>query len=350
MSQAQKPLRSKAVVTLLILGLVAFIAYFTFFINPTQVAAILSKTNLALYACAFIAYSLYVLFSSLVWRGLLKNLSVKITARIALLYTWVGLFFEATVPQLGWSAEISKTYLLSKDSKIDAGKISASVVGQKIFVMTQTIVALAVGLTWVLVSYTLVPPLVIFLIALVLALSILALAVVYYVSIKPSATKTLLNLAVRIALFFRKSWNPQNFKLKAEEMLGGFHAGFVQLKANPKGLIQPIIFSVVGFIFEVSVVFFTFMALGYTVPISVVLIVFTLTGTLQTVGVSFFGFPEVIMSASFTALLGPSLAPLSFSVTLLTRIVNLWFRLIVSYAAFQWAGLAILRKSKSNAA
>jgi uncharacterized protein (TIRG00374 family) len=348
MSQTQKPLRSKAIAVLLILGLAAFIAYFYFFINPSQVIAILSKTNLALYAFAFIAYSLYVLFSSLVWHRLLLNLSVKITERKALLYTWVGLFFEATVPQLGWSAEISKTYLLSKDAKVDAGKISASVVGQKIFVMTQTIVALAVGLTSVLVSYKSLPPLVIFLIALVLALSILALAIVYYVSIKPSATKTLLNFAVRVVMFFRKSWNPQNFRLKAEEMLGGFHTGFSQLKANPKGLIQPIIFSVVGFIFEVSVVFFTFIALGYTVPINVVLIVFTLTGTLQTVGVTFFGFPEVIMSASFTALLGPSAAPLSFSVTLLTRIVNLWFRLIVSYIAFQWAGVAILRKNKLN--
>jgi uncharacterized protein (TIRG00374 family) len=349
MNQTKKPLRSKAIVILLILGLAAFVVYFYFFINPAQVIAILSQTNLSYYAAAFVAYSLYVFFSSLVWHRLLNNLSVKISARKALLFTWVGLFFEATVPQLGWSGEISKTYLLAKDSKIDAGKVSASVVGQKIFVMTQTIVALAVGLTLVLISYKL-PPLVVFLIAFVLALSILALAVVYYVSIRPTATKTLLNWAVRIALFFRKSWNPQNFKLKAGELLGRFHVGFGQLRANPKGLIQPIVFSIVSFIFEISVVFFTFIALGYAVPISVVLIVFTLTGTLQTVGVTFFGFPEVIMSASFTALLGPSASSLSFSVTLLTRIVNLWFRLAVSYAALQWAGVAILRKSKSNAA
>jgi uncharacterized protein (TIRG00374 family) len=343
MDTEKKPLRLNAIVILLILGLVAFVAYFYFFINPAQVMAILSQTNFAYYAGAFVAYSLYVFFSALVWYRLLNSVSVKITKRKALLYTWVGLFFEATVPQLGWSGEVSKTYLLAKDSNLDLGKISASVVGQKIFTMTTAIVALSVGLASVLIGYTLLP-IVTFLIALVLALSILVLIVVYYVSIKPSATKTLLNWAIRLALFFQKRWNPQNFRLKADELLGKFHLGIEQLRANPRGLIQPIIYSIVGFVFEVSVIFLTFIALGYSVPLDKVLIVFTLTGTLQTVGVTFFGFPEVIMSVSFSALGIP--VDLSFSVTLLTRVVNLWFRLIVSYLALQWAGVGIIRKNK----
>jgi uncharacterized protein (TIRG00374 family) len=345
MNQAKKPFRPNAIVVLLILGLIAFIVYFYFFINPTQVIAILSQTNPLVYAGAFVAYSLYVFLSAVVWQRLLNSVSVKIGTRKALLYTWVGLFFEATVPQLGWSGEVSKTYLLAKDSNIDAGKIGASVVGQKIFVMTMTIVALALGLSSVLIGYSL-PLLVTFLIALVLALSILALALVYYVSIKPTATKTLLNWAIRAALFFRKRWNPQNFRLKAEELLGKFHVGIEQLRANPKALVQPIIYSVVGFVFEVSVIFLTFIALGNPVPVDKVLIVFTLTGTLQTVGITIFGFPEIIMSISFSAL--GILPALSISVTLLTRVVNLWFRLIVSYLALQWAGVEIIRKQKQN--
>lgn len=345
MNQPKKPLRSNVIVIILVLGLVAFIAYFYFFINPAQVIEILSQTNPLYYAGAFVAYALYVLFSALVWQRLLNHVAVKVSAKKALLYTWVGLFFEATVPQLGWSGEVSKTYLLSKDTKVQAGGIGASVVGQKIFVMTTTIVALAIGLTSVLVSYKL-PSEVTFLIATVLALSIVTLGVVYYVSLKPSATKALLNLAVRIVRFFRKSWNAQIFRQNAEEQLGRFHSGMAQLRANPKGLIQPILYSAFGFVFEVSVVFLTFIALGYPVPVDKVLIVFTLTGTLQTVGVTFFGFPEIIMSASFTALLIPE--ALAFSVTLLTRVVNLWFRLIVSYAALQWAGVSILRKRKAT--
>jgi uncharacterized protein (TIRG00374 family) len=348
MNQAKKPLRSKAIVILLILGLAAFIVYFYFFINPAQVVEILSQTNLAVYAGAFVAYCLYVFFSSLVWHRLLNSVSIKIRARKALLYTWVGLFFEATVPQLGWSGEISKTYLLSQDSEADAAKIGASVVGQKIFVMTMTVAALAAGLISILVSYTL-DPLVTFVIAMVLALSILTLGVVYYVSIKPTATKTLLNWVVRVVLVFRKHWSPENFRVRAEELLGRFHFGIRELKANPKGLVLTILFSVVSFVFEISVIFLSFTALGYSVRVDQVLIVFTLTGTLQTVGIGFLGFPDVIMATSFTAL-GIEPASLAFSATLLARIVNLWFKLIVSYGALQWAGLGMLKKSTAKTA
>lgn len=343
MRQARKLSRQQAIAIFLTAGILAFVVYFYVYFKPAEIIDTLLRTNLVIYSGAFTAYFMYVFFSSLVWHRLLNSIAVKISVRKALLYAWVGLFFDATVPQLGWSAEISKTYLLSKDSKIDAAKIGASVVGQKIFVMTMTIVALAVGLTSALVSYSLMP-LVTFLFALVLALSILTLSIVYYVSLKPSATKTLLHFAVRVALVFRKRWNPENFTKKAEEMLRRFHADIDQLKANPRGLVLPIIFSIVSFVFEISVIFLSFMALNYPVRVDQVLIVFTLTGTLQTIGVAFFGFPEIIMSASFAALGIPS--EFALSATLLSRMVNLGFRLIVSSAALQRAGIGILSKAK----
>ena len=342
MTPAKKSLGVNPILLVLILGLAAFVLYVYFFIDPPQVIDILSRTNLAIYACAFVAYSLFVLFSSFVWQGLLNCLSVKISKRKTLLFTWVGLFFDATVPQLGWSGEVSKTYLLAKDSKVDAGKIGASVVGQKIFTMTITIVALSTGLGLVLANYSL-PLAATLLVTIVLTLSILSLAIVYYVSIKSRATKTLLNWAIKIALFFRKRWNPQNFRTKAEELLGKFHAGIQQLRAKPKSLVEPIVCAVTSFVFEISVIFLTFMALGHAVPVDKILIVFTLTGTLQTVGVTIFGFTEIVMASSFTFLGIP--LDLSFSVTLLTRVVSLWFRLVVSYFALQWAGIKIIRQS-----
>lgn len=339
MEKAKRPLEQKVILAVLVLGLIAFALYFVLYINPEQVAKILSKTNLVYYAWAFVAYTTYALFSSLVWRSLLSSLSVKITTRKALLFTWVGLFFDATLPQLGWSAEISKTYLLTKDSSLSAGKIGASVVSQKIFNMAITVVAMSLGLGLVLVGYPL-PFLVTFLISFVLGLLILTLGVVYFISVKPAATKTLLNWAVRVISFFRKTWNPQGFRQKAEGLLDTFHVGMQHLRQNSKTLVKPIVYSVMSFVFEISVTFITFVALGYPVPVDKVLIVFTLTGTLQTIGVTFFGFPELIMSISFTALGIP--AALSVSVTLLTRVVSLWFRLVVSYSALQWAGIKIM--------
>ncbi|MGD6805515.1 MAG: lysylphosphatidylglycerol synthase transmembrane domain-containing protein [Candidatus Bathyarchaeia archaeon] len=340
MEQSKKLSRPNFIIVILIVGLAAFILYIAFFVNVNQVAQTLSQTNLLIYSSAFIAYLLYTFCSSLVWHRLLGSLQVPVTKRKAFLYTWVGLFFDATVPQLGWSAEVSKTYLLSKDSKLDSGKIGASVVGQKIFTMTITITALTVGLALLLLKYAF-PLIESLFIILILALSILTLSVVYYVSFRPYATKTLLRWAIKIVLFFKKNWNPQGFQYKAEELLGNFHKGISQIKAKPRALIAPIIFAVLSFAFEVSVMFIAFAALGQPVPLDVVLIVFTLTGMLGTLGVSF-GFPDLIMAAMLSALfIDPAFA---VSVTLLTRVVNLWFRLIVSYGALQWAGVKIMRQ------
>jgi len=341
MDTARRPLGQKVIFVVLILGFVAFIVYFFLFINPAQVANILSKTDLFYYIWAFVAYSLYAFFSSLIWRSLLSNLHLRISLRKALLFTWAGLFFDATVPQLGWSAEVSKTYLLTKDSSLEAGKIGASVVGQKIFNMTITVVAMALGLGFLLAEYSL-PLVVTFLISLVLVLSIVTLILVYYISIRPSATKTLLNWATRILGFFRKKWNPEGFRQKADRLLGVFHTGMQDLRTDSKALVKPIAYSITSFIFEISVTFITFAALGYAVPVDKVLIVFTLTGVVQTAGVTFFGFPELIMSVTFTALGIP--AALSVSVALLVRVVSLWFRLVVSYVALQWTGIRILRR------
>lgn len=123
MNHLKKPFHVNTVLLVLILGLIALILYIYFFVNPGQVVSILSKTNLAIYAGAFIAYLLYALCSSLVWQRLLNSLSVKITKRKAFLFTWAGLFFDATVPQLGWSGEVSKTYLLTKDSNARLEKL-----------------------------------------------------------------------------------------------------------------------------------------------------------------------------------------------------------------------------------
>jgi uncharacterized protein (TIRG00374 family) len=346
MSKIEGQVRRNLILAVLFLGVIAFILYFYFFINPAEVVNILSKTLLSeksrsLYIGAFISYTLFAFFSALVWRELLCSINIKINVQKAVLFTWSGLFFDALVPQLGWSGEISKTYLFSKDSHQDAGKISASVVGQKIFTITLTDIALSLGLG-LLLANTSLPLLESFLITLVLALSILTVIVIYYVSIRPSATKKLLNVAIRIGLVFRRKWNPEKFRIRADGFLSHFHAGIKELGAQPKVLAKAIVYAVVSFAFEVAVLYWCFLAVGYAVPAYKVLIVFTLIGTLQTVGATVFGFGEIVMTSILTLLLIP--VNLSFTVTILSRIVTLWFRLIVAYVALQWAGIQIITK------
>jgi uncharacterized protein (TIRG00374 family) len=108
----------------------------------------------------------------------------------------------------------------------------------------------------------------------------------------------------------------------------------------------PALFAVISWVLDIGVMFLAFTALGAPVPVDKVLIVYTITGVLQAVGIGILGVNEVIMTLTLQAL---TITPeLSFSVTLLTRAVTLWFRLIVSYGAFQWTGMKMAKQKVTN--
>lgn len=346
MNPEKKPLQANKIFLLLLLGLAAFIIYFVLFVNPASFIGIISQTNLAIYGSAFLVYFVGVFFSSMVWHSLLNTLTVKMSLKNAFLFTWVGLFFDATIPQLGLSGDMAKTYLFCKASNENMGKIGASVVGQKIMVMTITVVTFSVGLILVLVNYAM-PAAAMVSIAVFLALWVASLFLIYYVSIKPKATDAILRLCIRIALFFRKSWNPEGFKRKVQDALGTFHDGVQELKGKRRALLLPSVYSILSWLFDVGVMFLVFTALGYAVPVDKVLIVYTISGALQAVGIGIFGVNEIVMIASFTAL-GLQPEGLAASVTLLTRSVTLWFRLVVSYGAFQWTGVKLARQKDAS--
>jgi glycosyltransferase 2 family protein len=344
MNPEKKPQVNK-IFLLLILGLVAFIVYFVLFINPASFVDVISQTNLAIYGSAFLAYIIGVFFSSMVWYSLLNTLSVKMSIKKAVLYTWVGLFFDATIPQLGLSGDVAKTYFFSKSQSENAGKVGASVIGQKLMTMTITVVTFSVGLILVLFNYAL-PASAMASIIVFLALWFVSLFLIYYVSVKPKVTNALLQFCIRVGLFFRKNWNPDGFKHKIQDTLETFHEGVLELKAKPKTLVLPSVFSVLSWMFDIGVMFLVFTALGYSVPVDKVLIVYTISGTLQAVGIGIFGVNEIVMIASFRALGLPD--GLSVSVTLLTRAVTLWFRLVMSYGAFQWTSVKLVRQKDNN--
>lgn len=348
MNPQNNPLRVNKIFLLLVFGLAAFIVYFVLFVNPASFIEVISQTNLAVYGSAFAVYVVGIFFSSMVWHSLLNALTVKMTVKNAYLFTWVGLFFDATIPQLGLSGDLAKTYLFSKSSSEDAGKIGASVIGQKIMVMTITVVTFSVGLVLVLFNYNL-PPLAAFSIVLFLVLSAVSLFLIYYFSIKPKATDALLGFGIRVGRFFRKNWNPFGMRQQAEGVLSNFHQGISELKAKPRALVLPSLYAVLSWVFDIGVMFLVFTSLGYPVPVDSVLIVYTVSGALQAVGLGVFGINEIVMITTFRALGLPE--GLSVSVTLLTRAITLWFRLILSYGAFQWTGVKLVRqKSGYNSA
>jgi len=344
MSAPQKPSLSKKLLLFIVIGLVTLVLYLYYFVGTSNIADVIRRADLLTYASAFVAFILGVVFSSLTWRSLLKNLAVKVNMRRVFTFMWVGMFFDATVPEPGWSGDISKAYMLAKTSDEDTGKIVASVVSQKIIGMAVTVLDLVLGFILLARNYLLAQGILIF-VGGVLAMTVCSLAVVWYVSTRPKVTSKFLDWLIKAAVFLRGGrWDPTEFRGGAQQFLSEFHQGIRTLGKQPRALIKPTLLSLTSWVFDVSVVFLVFASLGYAIPFDKVLIIYALTGSLQIIGISFVGFTEIIVSGAYTVLGVP--AALSLSVTLLTRVVTLWFKLVVSYFAFQWAGVKILAGNK----
>jgi uncharacterized protein (TIRG00374 family) len=340
MTTAAKPRLTKRVLLFVSFGLLAFLLYLYYLVGLTNIADTIGRTNLLYYSLAFIAFVVSIAFLSLSWHSLLDNLTIQNSIRKDFQLVWVGMFFDAVVPEPGWTGDLLRAYVMSKTSNQDAGTIAASVIGQKIIGMAVTVIDLVLGLTILAFNYSLPSSVSIF-IAFVLFLSAFSLFIVVYFSSKPKATKKVLDWLIRFVCFVRRGrWNPTSFRTRAQETLGEFHEGIRALSGNLKALVRPIAFSLVSWAFDVSVIFVVFASLRYPIPIDKVLIVYALTGSLQAIGVSLVGFTEIVVSSSY-AILGLPIA-VSTSATLLTRIVTLWFKLVVSYVAFQWTGVELL--------
>jgi uncharacterized protein (TIRG00374 family) len=340
MTVAAKPRITKRILLFVILGLATLVFYLYYFVGTVNIAAVIRQTNLFYYMSAFVVFLASALFSALAWQSLMNNLAIRIKIRRVLLFVWAGMFFDVTVPDPGWSGDLSKAYLLAKSSGEDAGKVVASVVGQKVIGMALSLVGLIIGLVLLASNYSFPPEVLIF-IGLVLFLTVFSLFFVSYLSAKPKVTKRMLDWLIRAVSAVRRGhWDSSNFRLKSEETLERFHEGMNTLRANPKALARPTTFSLLVWWLDILIVFLVFTCLGYPAPIDKMLIVYALTGSLQSVGISFVGFTEVVMSASYTVLGIPP--ALSLSATLLTRVVTLWFKLVISYVAFQWAGIRML--------
>jgi uncharacterized protein (TIRG00374 family) len=346
MNSVAKPKLSKPVIVLSIIGIIVFVLYLYYYVGLSGFVSSLAKLNIWYYSLAFVLVVVSVFFHSIVWRDLLGNLSCLIRLRTAFVFGWIGIFVDNIVPG-GLTGDLFKSYWLSKTEGHDAGKIVASVIAHKILIimllLANTIIGLAV---WVL-SYGQVDSAIFGIIIGISLILILTLVMIFYLSGNWRTTDKLLNWVVRLISFLRRNkWDSDRFIDRMEKNLGDFHMGIVTLKANPRGLLRPVVFSFLAWASDILVFILCFMAVGYTLPVSQALIGYALSATLLVEGVSFLGFNEIIRSSLFIALGIPP--AISVTSILLNRFATFWFRLIVSYSVFHWKVLGHYALKRSS--
>ena len=334
MSSITKPKLSKPILFVSIIGLVVFILYLYYYVGISGFISSLEKLNFWYYSLALVLVVVSVFFHSIVWRDLLSNLCCLISIKTAFLFGWIGIFVDNIVPG-GVTGDLFKAYWLSKTDGHDTGKVVASVIAHKILIIFVLLANTIIGLVlWVLGIGNIDSAVFGIIIGISLIL-IFTLMMIFFLSSNKQVTSKLLDWIIRLIRFFRrKKWESAGFRNGMEKNLGDFHTGIVSLKANPRGLLWPVIFSVLAWASDFVVFVLCFMALDYSLPAYQVFIAYALTATLLVEGVSFLGFNEIIRSSLFIALGIPP--AIGVSSILLNRFATFWFRLIVSYGVFHW--------------
>jgi len=337
----------KWAILLIIAGVLALLLYMYYVVGFGSIISRLERTNLYVYAVAFLTAVTSILFFSLTWRSLLANLSVKIKVHQALLFTYAGMFVASLVPEpSNITADLLSSYLASKVTGESSGRTTAAAIGNKTLVIIITAGNLVAGLILLVFNYYLNMEILIFILT-VLLLLVTSLAILFYISTRPHASRRLVYAAIDLLCFvLRGKWDAAKLRAKADELLNAFHEGIQMLTARPIALIKPALFSIISWAFDVSTIFLVFTAIGYPVSVDKVLIVYALTGSLQSMGISFLGVTELITSFFWNVLSIP--LTISLTATLLTRFITFWFRLFIGYGAFQYASLKLLFNQNGN--
>jgi len=338
MSSITKPKLSKSVFLISVIGLVVFVLYLYYYVGISGFVSSLEKLNLWYYSLAFILVIASVFFHSIVWRGLLDNLCCRISIRTAFWFGWIGIFVDNVVPG-GVTGDLFKAYWLCKMEAHDTGKVVASVIAHKILIIMVLLANTVVGLVLWILGYGIVDSAVFGIIIGISLVLVFTLVMIFYLSYNRRATGKLLDGIIRLIYFLRRNkWDSAVFRSKMEKNLSDFHSGIASLKTNPRGLLWPVVFSVLAWFADLVVFILCFMALGFELPAYQALIAYALTATLLVEGVSFLGFNEIIRSSLYIALGIPS--AIGVTSILLNRFATFWFKLIFSYGVFHWKVLA----------
>lgn len=332
----------KRTVPLLLLGLIIFVGYLYFFVDIPEMLNTIQQIDIFYYVLAIVVLMLNLFAYALVWQYLLRPLSIKVGFIKTLLITWVGAFIEFFVPSEAVGEDVSKSYLMAKESNENTGKVVASVLGQRIISMLVTLIILVICSISLFVMNLDIPSSVSVLILLISVGIAIPLIFILLLCKKQKLSTKIIDMLIRFCVWvFRGRLNREELQAKAKNSLESFHQSMGILGKKPQILIVPLLFSLVSYFLSVLVSYFVFVSLGYwTINFVLLTIVYSLSRSLQSVPTMLpgeVGFIEIVMTSLYISLLGPEAAVISAASTVLTRVLWVWFRLPLGFVALQWA-------------
>jgi uncharacterized protein (TIRG00374 family) len=334
-------------------GLFVFLLYLYFFVPFRDIILVIEHVNPYYFLLASSALFISAAFYALAWKRLLDMLSVKASFLKAFKFTWVANFVDILVPAESVSGDISRIYLMSKESGGYTGKVAASVISHRILATSVTIVSLIISSTYFAIYYK--PPILILeLVAILAACSAIFIGLLFYLSMRRKATEKIVSWLIRFLVrISRGHWKFETLRESAMKTLSTFHEGIATLGKNPRGLIQPLIFSIFAWVLDILIAVSVFLSLGpleTTISLSAIIIVYSISVAIHHIPIvsGELGILEIVMTSLFTLLGEPQAIAVFAVATILIRSLTLWGRLFVGGLIVQFMGIKSLTPSQSN--
>lgn len=337
----------KRSVPILLIGFAIFLIYLHYSVGIPKIIATIQKVDLIFYSLAVIALLADMLFYALAWHYFLRPLSVKAPFRKTFLYTSIGIFADLLVPAESISGDVSRAYLMTKGSGENSGKVAASVISHRILTTIITLLSLIIGsISFVILKYTL--PTFIFNLILIVSLgSAFSLLLLFLLCLREHIAQKVIDSILNFLKFIsRGRLKTASLRSNTQKALKVFRQSIELLGKNPISLIPPVVFSLAAWFLSVLVSFFVFVSLNQPVPFTVIIIVYSISCALQAIPLGIpaeVGVIEFVMTILYSnPLFGEVPIEFSGAATILIRVLTVWLRMFIGFAAVQWIGIKTL--------
>ncbi len=339
-------------IPLLLVGILVFILYLALFVNIPQMIGVIQRANMLIYSLAVLTLILENLFFTLTWQYLLLPLAVKVPFKRTFMYMWIGVFVDLLIPAEAVSGEIARAYLMSKEPDVNPGKVVASLVSQRMLSIIATTATLFIGFLALLAFNYSVSGWMLQILIIVTVVSAVFFGLLVTVCVKESWTERLVYAVMRLAeRVSRGRFKLERFQTRVIDALRAFYGSLRTFGSRPSTLLLPVFFFVLGWLSSILIVFLVFVSIGYLEPNITILflkvtIVYTLVVLIKAIPIGVpaeVGLPDILMT-TFFGLFGIPL-DVSAAATVLTRILTVWLRFFIGFAAVQWLGVKSLMES-----
>jgi uncharacterized protein (TIRG00374 family) len=324
------------------LGLTLFVLYLYFFAGFKQIVVVINGINPQQYAFFFsLAIGAVVLgtfFLLLSWRAILSKLSVKISLKSAFLYYWTGYFVDLVVPCETVCGELTRLYLVHKETNDNYGVIAAGGITNRIIAYLIVVTGLFTSAGFLFLKSN-IPAIVLTVFIFIIIGATAYLAVLLYLAFSEKAAGRIAALGLKILRVLRpKKYLSSDLSPETKESLAAFYSGFKIFRENPRYLVKPVIYLTISWLFNLSQYLLVFYALGiFNQSFSFFIIIYFVAGSLTDVSASLsVGTLDILLATIFVLYgLNPALSGIT---AVLVRSVTFWSPLIIGYVIVQIVG------------